>query len=182
MPRGQLLKIRRDTAANFAAVNPVLALGEPAVTTDTHVHKTGDGVTAWNSLAETGSTTYAPIASPALTGSPTVNGVAVATTETVGPVVGSDAWLKAWAPAVADDGAVGAITINGDGVATGFAVVWPDGTTGVFAATTVNSTWMTVDAWTLTYVGATTKTVTQAAVTRDGATGAVTNQPALSVA
>ena len=63
MPRIQLIKIRRDTAANWAAANPVLALGEPGYATDTKVQKTGDGVTAWNSLAANGSTTYAPISS-----------------------------------------------------------------------------------------------------------------------
>jgi hypothetical protein len=100
---------------------------------------------------------------------------------TLGPAIGSNNWLKAWAPTVADDGAVGAITIDGNGVATGYTVSWPDGTSGTFTATTVNSTWLTVDAWTLTYAGSTTKTVTQAAVTRDATTGSVTNQPALAV-
>ena len=49
------LKIRRDTAANFTAANPVLADGEPALETDTRKRKIGDGVTAWNSLAYNGS-------------------------------------------------------------------------------------------------------------------------------
>ena len=98
-----------------------------------------------------------------------------------GPAVGSDAWLKAWAPSVADNSAVGAIVVNGDGVATSFGVEWPNGIAGVFTATTVNSTWLTVDAWTLTYAATIPRTVTQAAVTRDGGNGAVTVQPALTV-
>lgn len=43
-------RIRRDTAANWASVNPVLALGEPGLETDTTRTKYGDGTTAWNSL------------------------------------------------------------------------------------------------------------------------------------
>lgn len=41
---------RRDTAANWTAVNPVLADGEIGYETDTAKWKFGDGVTAWNSL------------------------------------------------------------------------------------------------------------------------------------
>lgn len=44
------IQYRRDTAANWKAANPVLALGEPALETDTKLRKIGDGVTAWNSL------------------------------------------------------------------------------------------------------------------------------------
>jgi len=42
---------RRDTAANIAVTNPVLAAGEVAYETDTRRWKIGDGTTAWNSLA-----------------------------------------------------------------------------------------------------------------------------------
>jgi len=41
---------RRDLAANWAAVNPVLSAGEPGYETDTKKMKVGDGATAWNSL------------------------------------------------------------------------------------------------------------------------------------
>ena len=44
-------QLRRDTAANWASANSVLALGEPGVETDTLKVKVGDGSTAWNSLA-----------------------------------------------------------------------------------------------------------------------------------
>lgn len=44
-------RIRRDTAANWTAANPVLALGEPGLETDTRRVKYGDGTTAWNSLS-----------------------------------------------------------------------------------------------------------------------------------
>lgn len=43
-------RIRRDTAANWTATNPVLGLGEPGLETDTRKVKYGDGSTVWNSL------------------------------------------------------------------------------------------------------------------------------------
>lgn len=45
------IQLRRDTAANWTAANPVLSQGEGGLETDTHFIKWGDGVTAWNSLA-----------------------------------------------------------------------------------------------------------------------------------
>lgn len=45
-----IIKLRRDTAANFAASNRILAQGEPALEIDTLKEKIGDGFTAWNSL------------------------------------------------------------------------------------------------------------------------------------
>lgn len=48
-------RIRRDTAANWTAANPVLALGEPGVETDTRFVKYGDGSTPWTQLAYQGS-------------------------------------------------------------------------------------------------------------------------------
>ena len=45
------IKLRRDTAANWALSNPVLAQGEPGFEHDTGKLKLGDGVAAWNSLA-----------------------------------------------------------------------------------------------------------------------------------
>lgn len=46
-----VFRIRRDTAANWASVNPVLKLGEPGLETDTRKVKYGDGATVWNALA-----------------------------------------------------------------------------------------------------------------------------------
>lgn len=43
-------RFRRDTAANWTSTNPVLALGEPGLETDTRRVKYGDGATVWNSL------------------------------------------------------------------------------------------------------------------------------------
>lgn len=45
------IQLRRDTAANWTAQNPVLAEGEPGVETDTLYMKVGNGTTAWVSLA-----------------------------------------------------------------------------------------------------------------------------------
>lgn len=44
------IKLRGDTAANWTTNNPILALREPGVETDTSKIKIGDGVTAWASL------------------------------------------------------------------------------------------------------------------------------------
>ena len=44
------IRLRRDTAANWTAENPVLLLGEVGFETDTRKLKLGDGTTAWNSL------------------------------------------------------------------------------------------------------------------------------------
>jgi len=47
----QIIQTRRDTAANWTSVNPILANGEMGLETDTVKIKWGNGVTAWNSLA-----------------------------------------------------------------------------------------------------------------------------------
>jgi hypothetical protein len=47
---GATIKLRRDTAAAWTAANPVLAMAEPGLETDTNSIKYGNGVTAWNSL------------------------------------------------------------------------------------------------------------------------------------
>jgi len=44
------IQLRRDTAANWTADNPILAQGEQGHETDTNRRKIGDGVTAWNAL------------------------------------------------------------------------------------------------------------------------------------
>ena len=45
------IRIRRDMAANWASVNPVLLGAEVGLETDTLKVKIGDGTSAWNSLA-----------------------------------------------------------------------------------------------------------------------------------
>ena len=44
------IKLRRDTASNWTDANPVLALAEPGLETDTRKVKYGDGTTAWQDL------------------------------------------------------------------------------------------------------------------------------------
>lgn len=49
------LQLRRQTAAQWSAANPILKDGEVGVETDTYKEKHGNGTTAWNSLAYFGS-------------------------------------------------------------------------------------------------------------------------------
>lgn len=46
----QRIQLRRDTAANWASVDPVLAQGEPGLDLDADRIKFGDGVSAWSAL------------------------------------------------------------------------------------------------------------------------------------
>lgn len=55
------IQVRRDTAADWSAVDPVLAEGEPGVETDTGNLKLGDGIRSWRNLP------YSSGASPATT-------------------------------------------------------------------------------------------------------------------
>jgi len=50
----QQIKNRRDTAANWVTVNPLLGAGEFGVETDTLKVKVGDGIALWNALAYLG--------------------------------------------------------------------------------------------------------------------------------
>ncbi len=45
------IRLRRDTAANWTAENPVLLAGEMGIETDTRKYKVGDGTLAWSSLS-----------------------------------------------------------------------------------------------------------------------------------
>ena len=51
MPAQTVIKLRRDTAANWTSVNPVLAAGEAGFESDTGKLKIGDGTTAWSSVS-----------------------------------------------------------------------------------------------------------------------------------
>jgi hypothetical protein len=44
------IQLRNDTAANWSANNPVLALAEMGVENDTDQFKLGNGVDSWNAL------------------------------------------------------------------------------------------------------------------------------------
>lgn len=45
------IQLRRDTAANWTTVNPILADGEMGIESDTRQFKIGDGTTVWNLLS-----------------------------------------------------------------------------------------------------------------------------------
>lgn len=62
MSSGVTFKLRRDTAANWVSLDPVLALAEPGLETDTRKVKYGDGATPWNALD------YSAAATPAASG------------------------------------------------------------------------------------------------------------------
>jgi hypothetical protein len=90
----------------------------------------------------------------------------------------TSALLKAWTSADAYE--LLSITMDENDVITSATVKWPDGSAGTFTATTVNSTFHVIDAFTVTHT-LSGKTVTQAAVTRN-ADGYPTTFPALTVA
>ncbi len=50
MARNVLIKLRRDSAANWALINPTPADGEPCYESDTRLLKIGDGITPYTSL------------------------------------------------------------------------------------------------------------------------------------
>jgi hypothetical protein len=50
MPAKTTIQVRRDTAANWSAINPKLALGEIGLETDTGKFKVGNGTNQWNSI------------------------------------------------------------------------------------------------------------------------------------
>lgn len=49
-----MIRLRRDTAANWSSVNPVLGAGQPGYDTTNGILKIGNGSTAWNSLGSIG--------------------------------------------------------------------------------------------------------------------------------
>lgn len=169
MPRDTLIQVRAGTTAQWAAVNPILGVGEHGLDTDLRVEKIGDGATAWLSLpTPAGGMTAAALAADA------------AFSGAYGPIL--NVQVLAWALAQAFR-LVSATRDSNDAITTA-SVVWPDGSTGTFTTDTASSAFPgAIDAYHVTYVNVTTgtKTVTQTAVTRNG-NGAVTAQPALTVA
>lgn len=68
------IQLRHDTAANWTTANPVLAVGEMGVETNTLKIKIGDGSTAWGSLPY-GLVAGVPAHTPFGTPTATVGGV-----------------------------------------------------------------------------------------------------------
>lgn len=77
------VQLRRGTAAQWTAANPVLLAGEQGLETDTRKVKIGDGTTAWNSLAYS-IFTQAELDAKANLASPTFTGTPAAPTATAG--------------------------------------------------------------------------------------------------
>lgn len=87
--------------------------------------------------------------------------------------------LKFWAEG--ENYELTSITYSANNVISSGVVKWPDGSAGTFTTVTENSTWLGVDAYTITHANS-LKTVTQTAVTRSATHGGVTTKPALTVA
>jgi hypothetical protein len=51
MPAQTVIKLRRDTAANWTTVDPVLAAGEAGFESDSNKLKIGDGISLWSELS-----------------------------------------------------------------------------------------------------------------------------------
>ncbi len=51
MPAQTVIKLRRDTAANWTSVDPILAAGEAGFETDSNKLKIGDGTSTWSQLS-----------------------------------------------------------------------------------------------------------------------------------
>lgn len=107
----------------------------------------------------------------------TANTAAIALLGGSGATV-SDAQLTEWTEG--EDYELTAATYDADNVVTTATAKWPDGSAGTFTTVTKDATWLAINAYTISHA-ASSKTVTQAAVTRD-ANGNITVKPALTVA
>ena len=131
-------------------------------------------------------TTYhTPIATGAAANAATFNSVfatldaqLVANTAALGLLGSQNARLKEWT--AGEDYEITAATYDADNVITTATVKWPDASGGTFTTVTKDATWLAINAYTITH-DPWSKTVTQAAVTRD-ANGNVIVKPALTVA
>ncbi len=86
--------------------------------------------------------------------------------------------LKAWGYAFAF--AFVSKTVNESGVILTGAIKWPDGVSGVFTTTAINSVFNAVDAWEASYLADDAKNIVQNLVTRDEF-GIVINQPEILI-
>jgi hypothetical protein len=161
-----LIKLRRDTEANWASVNPTLASGEPGLETDTLKIKYGNGSTAWNSLsyAGGGGSISLPIASSTVLGGVKVDGTTITINSGVISAVGGGG------------GGSGTVGIG----TTGALAFYPSGINAVDDATGLNwdntNNVFTISATTVlqqTSEVCNTKTGASGIVTHDFTTGAI---------
>ena len=87
------IQIRRGTAAQWTAANPILIIGELGFETDTNLIKVGNGSTAWTGLSYfTGATGPAgpagTTAAGALTGNTLASNVLISSLTSVGALTG----------------------------------------------------------------------------------------------
>lgn len=75
----------------------------------------------------------------------------------------------------------GAVQYDANGAPISAVVKWPDGVDGTYSGTASVNFPGAISAYTVTRVGSPTVTFTQPAVTRDPATGNVTNRPPITV-
>lgn len=97
----------------------------------------------------------------------------------VGGIYVTPVQLKDWTESEAYEATSVTMDTTFDRVVSTAVLKWPDGSAGVFTATSINATWECVDAYTVTHASS-GYTVTQAAVTRDS-NGRVVTKPALVV-
>ncbi len=66
-----IIQLRRDTAANWTTVNPILAQGEAGLETDTQKIKVGNGSSTWTALSywSLGTSGYVSASAAVFTGS-----------------------------------------------------------------------------------------------------------------
>lgn len=62
------IQLRRSTASEWTAANPLLAQGEIGIELDTNKFKIGTGLTSWNNLSYALSNTVIPVATSSVTG------------------------------------------------------------------------------------------------------------------
>ena len=166
----------KTTLGTTVQTSLVAAIGLVALTTavkTTVIAAINELVTSIGALASLGTTTKTSTVAA-------INELVASIAALAGGATVSDARLKEWAEGECYEAT--ALTYSGTYVNTVASAVvkWPDGSAGAFTSTTINPTWETIDAYTITHTTA-GKTVTQAAITRDGE-GRPTVKPVLSVA
>lgn len=123
------IQLRRDTAANWAAANPVLALGEPGWDTTNSQLRVGNGTSAWSTLPVYGTGSGAGTNSPAFTGNPTAPTPATSDNDTS---LATTAFVRAAITQYAPTGS--AVVVQYDGVA--WPTVRPTTTQSIFIVST----------------------------------------------
>lgn len=96
MPRYDTIQVRRDTAAQWASINPVLLQGEMGLESDTNKFKFGDGMSTWSNLSYAVPTAYPSNVNGTVTTTTTSGVIRNITLSTASPSGGNDGdvWLQ----------------------------------------------------------------------------------------